>query len=124
MVYVQNQHGNTPLKWDNSGTIAEVGAFNKYTIKIDGSWGLTKRNRRFLRPIRSYKEIISRTAPATRSPATRSPAADETASLQTQAEPRRPAMVAKRNQAATTDSRRQVLPSCRGRCQTSGRAAT
>ena len=28
-VSVQNQHGNSPLKWDNTGTIMEVGAFDK-----------------------------------------------------------------------------------------------
>ena len=75
----------------------EVGAFDKYTIKIDGSGRLTNRNRRFLRPVRSYKEIISRPAPAAGAPA-----ADKTVPPPTQAEPRRSARVAKRNQAATT----------------------
>ena len=96
-VSIQNQHGNHKLKWDNTGTIVEVGAFDKYNVKIDGSGRLTNRNRRFLRPVRSYKEIISRPAPA---PA--APAADETAQQPTQAETRRSARVAKRNQAATT----------------------
>ena len=36
-VSVQNQHGNSPLKWDNTGTKVEVGPFDNYTIKIDGS---------------------------------------------------------------------------------------
>ena len=50
-VSIQNQHGNTPLKWDNTGIIMEVGAYDKYTVKINGIGRLTDRNRRFLRPI-------------------------------------------------------------------------
>ena len=99
-VSVHNQHGNSPLKWDNTGKIVEVGAFNKYSIKIDGSRRLTNRNREFLRPVRSYKEMISRPAPAAGTPA-----ADETAPPPTQPEPRRSARVIRRNQAATTGRR-------------------
>ena len=36
-VSIQNQHGNHKLKWDNIGLIVEVGAFDKYTIKIYAS---------------------------------------------------------------------------------------
>ena len=97
---VHDQHGNSPLKWDNTGTIVEAGAFDKYTIKIDGSGRLTNRNRRILRPVRSYKDIISRPAPAVGAPA-----ADKTAPPPTQAEPRKSARVAKRNQAVTIGRR-------------------
>ena len=38
----------------------EVGDFDKYTIKIDGSRRLTNGNRRFLQPVRPNKEAISR----------------------------------------------------------------
>ena len=78
----------------------EGAAFDKYTIKIDGSGGLTNRNRRLLSLIQSQKEIISRLAPAAGTPA-----ADKTASPPTQADPRRSARVAKRNKAATTGLR-------------------
>ena len=76
----------------------EVGAYNKYIVKIDGSGRLTVRNRRFLRPVQSYKEIIGK--PASTAGA---PAADKTAPPPTQAEARRSARVAKKNQAATTN---------------------
>ena len=92
---VHDQHGNSPLKWDNTGTKVEVGAFDNYTIKIDGSGRLTNRNRRFLRPVRSYKEMISRPAPA----------ADKTAPPCSQPEPRRSARVARTNHSATTGPR-------------------
>ena len=47
--FVQNQEGPHSKKWDRSGLVVEVLPYNKYTIKIDGSGRLTRRNRRFLR---------------------------------------------------------------------------
>ena len=51
-ISIQNQHSNSPIKWDHPGMIVEVGYFDKHTIKVDGSGRLTNRNRRFLQPIR------------------------------------------------------------------------
>merc|ERR1712127_683769 len=65
LVSVQNQHGNTPLRWNNTGTVVEVGDFDKYTIKMDGSGRLTNRNRRALRPIQCYRKTISWQTPTT-----------------------------------------------------------
>ena len=45
-VHVQNQANN---RWDRSGTITEVLPFRKYTVQMDGSGRLTKRNRRHLK---------------------------------------------------------------------------
>ena len=85
--------------------------FYKYTIKVDGSGQLTKRNRRFLRPVRPYKEEISRQAPA----AVR-PTAEDTAPPPTQPQPKWSERVAKKSRSATLAtappvSRWQVLPS-------------
>ena len=91
-VSIQDQHGNTPLKWDNTGIIVEVGAYDKYTVKINDNGRLTNRNRRFLRLIQTYREIIGKPTPTAGEPA-----ADKTASQQTQAESRRSARVAKRS---------------------------
>ena len=46
---VQNQTGNYPRRWDRSGVITEVLPFDQYTVKIDGSCRVTRRNRRFLK---------------------------------------------------------------------------
>lgn len=46
---IQNQTGNHPKKWDRSGVVTEVLPFDKYTVKVDGSWRVTQRNRRFLK---------------------------------------------------------------------------
>ena len=46
---IQNQTGNHPKRWDRSGIVAEVLPFDKYAVKIDGSWRVTERNRRFLK---------------------------------------------------------------------------
>ena len=59
-VSIQNGHGNNPLKWDNTGTIVELAAFDKYVIKVVGSGRLTTRNRRLLRLIQTYKTAISK----------------------------------------------------------------
>ena len=58
--YVQNQCGNSPQKWDKSGVVVEVLPFDKYTVKIDGSNRVTKRNRRFLRMFQPAAIEISR----------------------------------------------------------------
>ena len=50
-VFVQNQRGHAPRKWDKIGSVVEVLNFDQYNIKIDGSGRITKRNRRFLRPV-------------------------------------------------------------------------
>ena len=48
-VFLQNQHGSHPKKWDKSGTVVELGNYDQYWVKVDGSGRLTLRNRRFLR---------------------------------------------------------------------------
>ena len=48
-VFLQNQHGNSPTKWDRSGTVIESLNHDQYQVKVDGSGRLTLRNRRFLR---------------------------------------------------------------------------
>ena len=46
-VFIQNQTGADPTKWDRSGTIVESPGNDQYRVKVDGSGSL--RNRRFLR---------------------------------------------------------------------------
>lgn len=48
-VFLQNQHGPHPNKWDRSGTVVVLGNNDQYHVKVDGSGRLTVRNRRFLR---------------------------------------------------------------------------
>ena len=48
-VYVQNQHGNNPKRWDKTGIVLEAGPYHSYTVMINGSRQATKRNRKFLR---------------------------------------------------------------------------
>ena len=47
-VFLQNQQGNHPTKWDRSGTVMESTGHDQYRVKVDGSGRLTLRNRRFL----------------------------------------------------------------------------
>ena len=48
-VFVQNQTGNHPTKWDRTGVIMECRPHNQYTVKVDVTGRLTLRNRQFLR---------------------------------------------------------------------------
>ena len=48
-VFLQNQHGPSPTKWDRSGLVVESLGHDQYRVKVDGSGRLTLRNRRFLR---------------------------------------------------------------------------
>ena len=50
-VSIQNQHGNKPKRWSNTGKVVEVLPHRKYQVMIDGSKRLTLRNRKFLRRI-------------------------------------------------------------------------
>ena len=47
-VFIQNQQGNHPTKWDRSGTVVESSGNNQYNVKVDGSGRLILWNRRFL----------------------------------------------------------------------------
>ena len=51
---VQNQIGNKPLRWDKTGIVVEVKAFDQYIIKMDGSENLSLRKRKFLGPHSPY----------------------------------------------------------------------
>ena len=57
-VQVQNQSGPHSNKWDTSGVIVEVLDYQSYIVKMDGSGRTSKRNRRFLRPIKPYKHAL------------------------------------------------------------------
>ena len=56
-VSIQNQHGNDAKRWSKTGVVVEVGKFDKYTVKVDGSGRLTVRNRRFLRPLQEPVKV-------------------------------------------------------------------
>ena len=48
-VFVQNQTGPSPTKWDYTGVIIEVKQFDQYMVKMDHSGRHTLRNRKYLR---------------------------------------------------------------------------
>ena len=48
-VFIQNQQGTHPNKWDRSGVVVESTGHDQYRVKVHGSGRLTLRNRRFLR---------------------------------------------------------------------------
>ena len=50
-VQVQNQYGNHPKKWSNTGLFAEVLHNRQYQAIVDGSRRVTLRNRKFLKKI-------------------------------------------------------------------------
>lgn len=50
-VQIQNQTGNYPGKWFNTGIIAETLPYRQYKVVVDGSRRVTLRNRKFLKKI-------------------------------------------------------------------------
>ena len=50
-VQLQNQSGNHPNKWFNTGVVSEVLPHRQYHVVVDGSRRITLRNRRFLKKI-------------------------------------------------------------------------
>lgn len=63
--YVQNMAGNHPTRWDRSGVVISNDGHDSYTLKIDGTGRLTRRNRRFLR---KYQPLMSASQPYPSSP--------------------------------------------------------
>jgi hypothetical protein len=64
-VYVQNQRGNHPNRWDRSGFIVKVYDH----VKVDGSGRLTKRNRKYLRKFDpASTDILSAPMPTSSQP--------------------------------------------------------
>ena len=61
-VQVQNQAGPHKDKCDVSGSIVEFLPYDAYMVRLDGSGRVSKRNRRFLKPIVPYSKVISRSA--------------------------------------------------------------
>ena len=55
-VLIQNQHGNDPLRWDRSGVVVEAGTHDSYSVRLDGSGRLSKRNRTHLRPVQAHND--------------------------------------------------------------------
>jgi hypothetical protein len=48
-VRIQNQFGNRPKKWCNTGKVIEVKPHRQYAVVVDGGKRITLRNRKFLR---------------------------------------------------------------------------
>ena len=51
VVQVQNQYGNSPKRWNNTGQVVEVLPNRQYRVMMDGSRHVSLRNRKFLKPI-------------------------------------------------------------------------
>ena len=48
-VFLQNQRGPNPRRWDRTGTVLESKPHDQYLVKVDGTGRTTLRNRKFLR---------------------------------------------------------------------------
>ena len=75
-VYIQNQVGNHPRRWDKSGVVVEVKQNHQYQVKKDGSGIITLRNRKFLRkftPFNATKLPVQPTLPPTFGPVSNDP---------------------------------------------------
>ena len=48
-VFLQNQRGNNPRRWERTGIILETKPHDQYLVKVDGTGRTTLRNRKFLR---------------------------------------------------------------------------
>ena len=70
-VFIQNQVGHKPRRWDNTRVIMECKEFDQYVVKVDGAGRLTLRNRKFLRkltairkhPVPTGKEVLKPVIP-------------------------------------------------------------
>ena len=58
-VYIQDQAGPTPKKWNKLGIVLQSLPHESFLVKVDGSNHVTKRNRRFLRKFTPFQEQSS-----------------------------------------------------------------
>ena len=72
-VYIQNQTGNYPRRWQRTGVVVEVKQHDQYVVKVDGTGRLTLRNRKFLRKFTPFikPQQIQRPVPEENSPSVR-----------------------------------------------------
>jgi hypothetical protein len=56
-VFVQNQTGNHPKRWDKRGVVIKVNDYDQYMVRLDGSRRLTRRNRKFLRKFEPFRPV-------------------------------------------------------------------
>ena len=54
-VFIQNQTGNYPKRWDRRGVVVSDEGYDQYLVRVDGSRRVTRRNRKFLKPFVPYK---------------------------------------------------------------------
>ena len=64
-VFIQNQVGNHPKKWDKSGVIVEVKQNHQYVVRTNGSGMPTLRNRKYLRKFIPYNQHLKLQSPFT-----------------------------------------------------------
>ena len=65
-VFIQNQVGPNPRKWERTGTVVECKDHDQYAVKVDGTGRVTLRNRKFLRQLK----LIPKPPPSSSSPPT------------------------------------------------------
>ena len=63
-VFIQNQTGQFPTRWDRSGQVVAVKDHNQYLVKVAGTGRLTLRNRQFLRKYKSHNLLQTQFTPS------------------------------------------------------------
>jgi hypothetical protein len=76
-VFIQNQCGNNPNKWDKSNVVVECKRHDQYSVKVDGSDRLTRRNHRFLRSYTPITEEVAHPMPPALSLRVQPPQSDD-----------------------------------------------
>ena len=64
-VFIQNQGGRHPRKWDKVGTVVEALDFDQYNVKVGGSGCIIRSNQRFFRLISDVAESQQTSSPPT-----------------------------------------------------------
>ena len=67
-MFIQNQSGNHPRRFGQTGTVVEVKQHDQYNVKVDGSGRVTLRNRRYLRKFEPVKQINQAIDPGFKEP--------------------------------------------------------
>ena len=59
-VLVQTQRGPNKVRWETSGTVADILEPSSYLVTIDGSGRLSKQRHSFLKPMVAHRDVLVR----------------------------------------------------------------
>ena len=63
MIQDQDKASSTHRQWNKTGVVVDIGPYDAYQVRVDGSRHITKRNRQYLKPLHVRSDVFVPTKP-------------------------------------------------------------